>query len=749
MDTEDSRDREKRVAEPEDVSCDVAIAGCGVAGLYAALTLPREAKILMLSKGAVDECDSMLAQGGICVQHDDNDFDAFFEDTLRAGHYENRRESVRIMIEESRPVIRDLIRLGVEFDRTPDGELAFTREGAHSRPRILFHEDVTGKEITTKLLAQVRKLPNVQIFEHTCMVDLIESKDATGASFCSGLVALRQDGSSVRIHAHHTLLATGGIGGLFEHSTNFPLLTGDGVRIAKEHGVALEHTDYIQIHPTSLYTGKPGRSFLISESCRGEGAVLLNAKGERFTDELQPRDVVSAAIFDQMKKEGSSHVWLSFAAIPTNVILHHFKHIYEHCLEEGYDITKEPIPVVPAQHYFMGGIHVDEDSETTMPHLYAAGETSCNGVHGKNRLASNSLLESLVFAARAARKMARDQKAFGAWSGAAQQRKAPERKRMEYEDLEPLSSDEMPEMPPLRPRPLTQSYQKGHTMDSSFLGTMIDNHIREALAEDMPYGDVSTESVMPRARRARVQLICKQDGILAGIDIYFRVFKLLDPSAVMLSRAGDGDEVVPGQVIAEVEADVRALLSGERTALNYLQRMSGIATYTHEMVQALQQAGAKVTLVDTRKTTPGLRYFEKMAVRIGGGTNHRFGLSDAVMLKDNHIAAAGGIKQAVAAARRRMPFIYRIEVEVENLKMVQEALDAHADVIMLDNMSHDEMKQAIALIDHRALTECSGNITLENAPQMADLGIDYISSGALTHSAGILDLSNKNLTMLE
>ena len=299
------------------------------------------------------------------------------------------------------------------------------------------------------------------------------------------------------------------------------------------------------------------------------------------------------------------------------------------------------------------------------------------------------------------------------------------------------------------PRPLTPSYQKGHSMDTSSLGLMIDNHIREALAEDMPYGDVSTEAVMPRARRARVQLICKQQGILAGIDIYFRVYKLLDASAVMVARAGDGDEVMPGQVIAEVEADVRALLSGERTALNYLQRMSGIATYTHEMVQALQQAGAKATLVDTRKTTPGMRYFEKMAVRIGGGTNHRFGLSDAVMLKDNHIAAAGGIRQAVAAAKRRSPFIYRIEVECETIAQVKEAVAAHADVIMLDNMTHEQMKEAIKIIDGHALTECSGNITLENAPQMADLGIDYISSGALTHSAGILDLSNKNLTMLE
>lgn len=742
METEETIEA-ARTAEPQDESCDVAIAGCGVAGLFCALTLPVSARIVMLSKGTLEECDSMLAQGGICVQHDDNDYKAFFEDTLRAGHYENRRESVKIMIQESRPTIKRLIDYGVEFARTSDGSLAFTREGAHSRPRILFHADITGKEITTKLLAQVKKLKNVEILENTEMVDLIERKVQNGTPYCAGIVAVRRDGTVLRLHAHHTLLATGGIGGLFTHSTNYPLLTGDGVRIAKEHGVALEHTDYIQIHPTSLWTTKPGRSFLISESCRGEGAVLLNGKMERFTDELQPRDVVSAAIHEEMKKEGTNHVWLSFKNIDEQTIRHHFKHIYERCLEEGYDITKEPIPVVPAQHYFMGGIHVGEDSETTMNHLFAAGETSCNGVHGKNRLASNSLLESLVFSARAAKRMISDQKEFGSWM-------LEPKKTAPAAPTRRIEMDETMKHPAVgEPRPLTPSYQKGHSMDTSSLGLMIDNHIREALAEDMPYGDVSTEAVMPRARRARVQLICKQQGILAGIDIYFRVYKLLDASAVMVARAGDGDEVMPGQVIAEVEADVRALLSGERTALNYLQRMSGIATYTHEMAQALQQAGAKATLVDTRKTTPGMRYFEKMAVRIGGGTNHRFGLSDAVMLKDNHIAAAGGIRQAVAAAKRRSPFIYRIEVECETIAQVKEAVAAHADVIMLDNMTHKQMKEAIKIIDGRALTECSGNITLENAPQMADLGIDYISSGALTHSAGILDLSNKNLTMLE
>lgn len=387
-----------------ELNCDVVIAGCGVGGLFTALNLPSHRKVVLICKEDMESCDSMLAQGGICVMRDEDDFDAYFEDTMRAGHYENRKESVEIMIRSSRAVIDRLLELGVRFDKNEDGSLKYTKEGAHSRPRICFHEDITGKEITETLQRHVKALPNVTILEYTVMTDIM-----TEGEVCSGLVARTADGEILRIHASSTVLATGGIGGLYEHSTNFPSLTGDALKIARKHGIRLDHLDYVQIHPTSLYTKKPGRSFLISESTRGEGAILLNGKGERFVDELLPRDVVSKAIEKQMQEEGSSHVWLSFERVPEQTIREHFPHIYEHCMEEGYDITKEPIPIVPAQHYFMGGIYVDSNSETTMQHLYAVGETSCNGVHGKNRLASNSLLESLVFAERAAAQIAADQ----------------------------------------------------------------------------------------------------------------------------------------------------------------------------------------------------------------------------------------------------------------------------------------------------------------------------------------------------
>lgn len=410
----------------KDMTCDVVIAGCGVAGLYAALNLPSDMRVVMLSKGAVDECDSMLAQGGICVLPEAADYDAFFEDTMRAGHYENRRESVDIMIRSSRSVINDLVALGTDFDRAEGGSLAFTREGAHSRPRIAFHADVTGKEITESLLAAVKRLPNVTVLEHVAAVDLIVD-DHT----CAGVIAVPvTEGASIatveelrgeqgerdvrpegvgepfEIRARDVLLATGGIGGVYQHSTNFPQLTGDACFLANECGVSQEHLDYVQIHPTGLYSEKPGRTFLISESCRGEGAVLLNQAGERFTDELQPRDVVARAIQDQMRDEDAEYEWLSFDPVDREIVRTHFANIREHCKTEGRDILEEPIPVVPTQHYFMGGVWVDRDSATTMPHLYVAGEAACNGVHGRNRLASNSLLESLVFARRAAWKMA-------------------------------------------------------------------------------------------------------------------------------------------------------------------------------------------------------------------------------------------------------------------------------------------------------------------------------------------------------
>lgn len=407
---------------------DVVIVGTGAAGLFCALKLPAQYKVLMITKDEVDQSDSFLAQGGMCMLRGEEDYDSYFEDTMKAGHYENNKVSVDVMIRSSNQIAQDLIGYGVDFERDGD-KLAFTREGGHSRPRILFHEDITGKEITSKLLARAQERDNITILDHTMMLDIICGEDG-----CEGLVIREADGTLGTVQAGYTVFACGGLGGLYKHSTNFRHITGDALAIALRHGIEMEHIDYIQIHPTTLYSEKPGRRFLISESVRGEGAILLNKKGERFVDELLPRDVVTAAIHKQMAEDDMPYVRLSLERIPEEEIRSHFPNICQRCLEEGYDVTREPVPVVPAQHYFMGGIKVNLSSMTSMERLYAVGETSCNGVHGANRLASNSLLESMVFADRCAKEIT--------------EKKLPEPKDIDgmadlsaYEDLEKLKKD--------------------------------------------------------------------------------------------------------------------------------------------------------------------------------------------------------------------------------------------------------------------------------------------------------------------
>lgn len=676
---------------------DMVIVGSGCAGLYCALHLPREKQVTIITKLDAESSDSYLAQGGMCVQRDDEDYHRFMEDTLKAGHYENDRNAVDVMIRSSRDVLEDLLAYGVAFQKDENGELLYTREGAHSNKRILFHADITGREITSKLLAEVKRRPNITLHEYTTMIDLIVENNR-----CKGIVVETADGAVQEIRASFTILATGGIGGRYAHSTNYRHLTGDGITVAEKYNIELKDMDYIQIHPTTFYTeDKTERSFLISESVRGEGAKLRDKNGNRFVDELLPRDLLTKAIYEQMKKDGTEFVWEDLREIPESELDSHFPNIVKYCLEHGYDVRKECIPVVPAQHYFMGGIKVSDVSKTSMERLYAVGETACNGVHGKNRLASNSLLESLVFAKRAARDISGNHK------------------------------------------------KRGRTMlfDQTTLKLNVDPLIKSAIREDVTSEDVSANSVMPESRLGEVDLICKQDGIICGLPIFERVFKIMDENTEVEMFVKDGDAVVKGQLMAKIRGDIRVLLGGERTALNYLQRMSGIATYTRSVAELLE--GTKTKLLDTRKTSPNNRIFEKYAVRVGGGNNHRFNLSDGVLLKDNHIGAAGSVKRAIEMAKEYAPFVRKIEVEVETLEMVREAADAGADIIMLDNMTHEQMEEAIRIIDGRAEVEVSGNVTKENIAKLTDLGVDCISSGALTHSAPIMDLSLKNLHAIE
>ena len=364
--------------------------------------LPRTARVLLITKDAADRSDSFLAQGGICMLRGEGDFAGYFEDTMRAGHYENDEAAVRQMIERSPAMIEELVGCGVRFARDEAGNFRFTREGGHSRPRILFHGDETGKEITSHLLAEARARDNLTILEYTEILDVIVGPEGC----CGGVLRDIPSGEVFPVYADATLLATGGVGGLFRHSTNYRHLTGDALGIALRRGIAVEHLDYVQIHPTTLYSAKPGRRFLISESVRGEGAVLLDKAGARFCNELMPRDIVTGDIRAQMRKDGTDHVWLDMRPVGERTLREHFPTIFARCRAEGYDPLQDPVPVVPAQHYFMGGVRVDLCGRTSMPRLFAAGETACNGVHGKNRLASNSLLESLIWAERAAQVMA-------------------------------------------------------------------------------------------------------------------------------------------------------------------------------------------------------------------------------------------------------------------------------------------------------------------------------------------------------
>ena len=383
---------------------DIVIVGAGVAGLNCALNLPRDKSVLLICKKTPSRSDSYLAQGGICMLRGDYDFDEYYNDTMRAGHFENDPAAVECMIKGSQEVIADLEKCGVKFRKNSDGSYAFTREGGHTSPRILFHEDCTGKEITSKLMRKVKKLSNVQIEPYVVMLDIIEDGKKCAGIVCHDI----KEKATKAIYADYTVLATGGVGGAFGNTTNFDVVSGDAVVIALRHGVRVDNINYIQIHPTVLYSEKRGRKFLISESVRGEGAVLLDKNFKRFTDELQPRDVVKNAVLAQMEKDGTDFVWLDMRPVPKDELASHFPQIVKRCAEEGYDVFTQPVPVVPAIHYFMGGVHIDLNGATTLPRLYAAGETSCNGVHGKNRLASNSLLESLLFAKRAAKDIAKN-----------------------------------------------------------------------------------------------------------------------------------------------------------------------------------------------------------------------------------------------------------------------------------------------------------------------------------------------------
>ncbi|MDE6775796.1 MAG: FAD-binding protein [Ruminococcus sp.] len=390
------------------VNYDVIIAGCGAAGLYAALNLPENLNILILCKRELPLCNSMLAQGGIAgVYNSPSDSIQYHQnDTLIAGSFKNNVDAVHTLVSEAAQDLEHIIKLGVDFDKNPDGTYHRTLEGGHSHHRIFHKADATGKEITTTLLKNVQKLPNVKIMENTFMCDA--KKTSTGYS-----VFLKDsDNNYTTANCHFLILATGGIGRVYQFTTNSAIATGDGITFAYEMGAKIKNLSYVQFHPTAFNNRATRECFLISEAVRGEGAYLLNCHKERFMHnydkrlELAPRDVVSHAIILESRKQNSTDFYLDISYKDSEFLKNRFPMIYKNLLEQGYDMTKEPVPIFPCQHYLMGGINVDSNSETTLPNLYACGECSHTGVHGSNRLASNSLLEALVFSRRAAQNIA-------------------------------------------------------------------------------------------------------------------------------------------------------------------------------------------------------------------------------------------------------------------------------------------------------------------------------------------------------
>lgn len=379
-------------------TCDVLIVGTGISGVYTALNLNEDLNIILITKETLKECNSYLAQGGISTALNSEDIPIYIEDTLKAGNYKNNELSVSILINESMENINRLIEYGVPFDKNEDNTLLYTKEGGHSNFRIVHVKDETGKYVMNTLYKELSKRKNIKVIEECKLIDLIRNKYKCLGGLCN------YKGEEIQIHANKTILATGGIGGLFTSTTNFPSLTGDGLSIALKNDIPLKDVTYLQLHPTVLYEeNSKGKRLLLSESLRGEGAIIRNLEGNEFVDSLKPRDIVARAILNEIEKTPNTpYVYLDLTHLDKTFLTDRFPFLYKECLNRGYKMDKDLLPISPAHHYAMGGIEVNCNGQTTLTNLYAVGETACTGVHGNNRLASNSLLEGIVFGYRCA-----------------------------------------------------------------------------------------------------------------------------------------------------------------------------------------------------------------------------------------------------------------------------------------------------------------------------------------------------------
>ena len=821
------------------VSADVVIVGSGIAGLTAALDARRAGlSVLIVTKGRVDEGSTRWAQGGIAAALAEDDTpEEHLHDTLVAGAGLCDVDAVRALVTEGPDAVRHLIELGAHFDVDEAGELKLTREGGHLRDRITHAGgDATGAEISRALVAAVLADEAIELIEGALALDLL--RDVEGGVQGVTLHVMGQgqrDGVGAAL-APMVVLATGGFGQVYSQTTNPSVATGDGLALAIRAGAEIADVEFVQFHPTVLWLGPTatGQQPLVSEAVRGEGAILRDGQGLHFmVDEhpladLAPRDVVSRAIMRRMLATGEPHVWLDARSFGERKWRERFPTIYASCLEHDVDPVTEMIPVAPASHYVSGGVRTDRDGRTTIPGLYACGEVACTGVHGANRLASNSLLEGLVFATRIGAVLAAERRATRPIvTDAKVVPLIPHSARRELQHLMSIDAGVLRNAESLQRaadglaalahadggRPCTEDWETTNLLEVARL--LVDHarqreetrgsHWREdfpersdatwrvrlisrvtpdglistrretvtameperqaadqariegllraagldpesvcaivrgALAEDLAGGvDVTSESTVPRKQRSRMHLVARSAGVAAGIPVAALVFLEAAKGRVEVDLAkSDGDDVAAGEALIVITGPTRDLLLAERTALNLLCHLSGIATLTRAWVDAI--AGTSANIRDTRKTTPGLRALEKYAVRCGGGVNHRMSLSDAALVKDNHVVAAGGVAPAFAAVRETFPGI-DIEVEVDSLDQLTEVLEAGADLVLLDNFTPQDMRRAVELTAGRARLEASGGLTLDVAGEVAATGVDYLAVGALTHSAPVLDI---------
>ncbi|MEV0752662.1 L-aspartate oxidase [Streptosporangium sp. NPDC050280] len=851
------------------VRADVVVVGSGIAGLTLALrsaALDPGAKVLVVTKDVLSSGSTRWAQGGIAAVLDPRDTpEEHLSDTLVAGVGLCDEEAVRTLVTEGPDALRGLIAMGARFDTDASGALQLTREGGHRRDRIVHAGgDATGAEVQRALVQAVME-SEIEVIEHALVLDLLKDAEGRTAGVTLHVMGEGERDGVGAVTAGAVVLATGGMGQVYSATTNPLVSTGDGVALALRAGAVVRDLEFVQFHPTVLWLGEhsTGQQPLISEAVRGEGAVLVDADGTRFMRDvheladLAPRDVVAKAIMRRMRATGADHVYLDARHFGEEKWRTRFPTIHAVCLEHGIDPVTQLIPVAPAAHYASGGVRADLRGRTSVPGLYACGEVACTGVHGANRLASNSLLEGLVFAGRIAADINEARTVLAGSAGSATRPVEDEsaasgsivggpatgepatggpvaddrptglidpraRSRIQGHMSRGASvlrgQESLGEVArallnlrwtPVVVEPCTESWEttnlltvasalvaaarereetRGshwredfpernddrwlghlditltaeglamtyapHGQRASALPPQVENDLVEAgldpravtavleaaAAEDLQEGgDVTSVATIPADQTATADVVARADGVVAGLAVAEGAFSHLSQGRLVAERrVKDGERVATGDVLMTVTGPTRDLLTAERTALNLLTHLSGIATLTGHWVRAVEGTGARIR--DSRKTLPGLRALEKYAVRCGGGTNHRMSLSDAALIKDNHVVASGGVAEAFRAVRDAFPGL-PIEVEVDRIDQIEPVLAEGAEEILLDNFTVEELARAVRLVDGRARLESSGGLTLQVARAVAETGVDYLAVGALTHSAPALDIA--------